>query len=156
MNKNKIRFWLNVALITLLVLTMVSLVGGHRSRAASQVWGMIHSVSGALLLVGCAAHAFSHRDWFRAVVLRKPNQPGERTRACRLVNMWLIGVSIVCGASGLFNWDPLHLVSGAIMFLSMAVHLALHRQWMAANARRCLGIESDEKQSQLKARGELG
>ena len=176
MNKHKICFWLDVMLAILLVLTMVSLMGSHHPRAAraavSQTWGMIHNISGTLLLIGCAAHAFLHWDWIRAVILRRPAQLTRRVRACRLINLWLFGVSVVCSVTGLAAWtmsgfllDPfvrifeawyhLHQVSGVIMFLIMAAHLALHRKWIASNARRCLGIEGGERQSQLEARGEL-
>jgi len=54
-----------------------------------------------------------------------------------------------------FHWHAIHHASAILVLLTVTLHLALNRKWLVSNARRCLGIESGEKQSQLEARGEL-
>ncbi len=54
-----------------------------------------------------------------------------------------------------FHWHAIHHASAILVLLMVTYHLALNRKWLVSNARRCLGIESGEGQSQLEARGEL-
>jgi hypothetical protein len=51
-----------------------------------------------------------------------------------------------------FHWHAIHHASAILVLLTVTLHLALNRKWLVSNARRCLGIESDEKQSQLEAK----
>jgi hypothetical protein len=51
-----------------------------------------------------------------------------------------------------FHWHAIHHANALLALLTVTLHLALNRKWLASNARRSLGIESGEKQSQLEAK----
>jgi hypothetical protein len=67
MNKNKVNFGLDVALVALFTLTAISLFGeGGRNElasTASQPGNLLHCLSGVLMLAGSTVHLVLHWDW---------------------------------------------------------------------------------------------
>jgi len=149
MNKAKRYFWLDILLLGLFALTIVSLAGHH-----SAVGLMIHSVAGALVILGSLVHVIWHWDWIKANILRYPSDIGKACRANRRIDLPLLGLFALCGVSGLAiglmdltwmahilllreGWSHLHHLSGSLMLLLLLLHLGHHVKWLACMARKC-------------------
>lgn len=140
-NKQPGRFWLNMALVILLAVTLLSIPADG-----------IHFVSGSLMMTGCTVHLMQHKRWIQTVILETPeNLTSVLMRHRRL--LWFTFVSgLLCGMSGLVMLPtvftphvfqplhccvtPIHIVSG-LNFLSLTIyHIVLHRNWFAARLGR--------------------
>jgi hypothetical protein len=179
MNKNKFNFWFDVLLFVFFLVTMVSLFGGERAYVLDQkpfilqTRVVVHSVAGALMLIGSAVHIALHWEWIKTVVIRSPRRLAKRVRAKRGIDIWLFVSSVLCGVTGLMAllmqcpepvegrgiipspfllslraWSGLHRLSGMMMFLIILVHLAQHWKWIVSATRRCLEIEASRRQQQ--------
>jgi hypothetical protein len=142
MNKPARPFLLNISLAILLLLTILSLAGGHA----------IHIVAGTLMLIGCSVHLALHGRWIKTVILETPKDitPVLRRQRRLFWGMFLSGS--LCGLSGLAMLPlildfhaflalhccgtPIHIVSGLI-FCGLSIHhLVLHRNWLTARLGR--------------------
>jgi hypothetical protein len=149
MNKAKRNFWFDILLLGVFALTIVSL-GGHHSAVGI----MIHSVAGALLILGSLTHVIWHWDWIKANILHYPRDSGQAIRANRRIDLPLLVLFAVCGVSGLLvglmdmtsvthlilsreGWSHLHHLTGSLMFLLMLLHLGYHVKWLVCMARKC-------------------
>ena len=179
MNKNKFNFWFDVVLFVFFLVTMVSLFGTKRTEALDQepfvlqTRIVVHSVAGALMLIGSAVHIALHWEWIKAVVIRSPRKLAKRVRAKRGIDIWLFVSSILCGVTGLMAllmqcpepvegwgiipnpfvlslraWSGLHRLTGMMMFLIMLVHLAQHWKWIVSATRRRLETGASKRQQQ--------
>ena len=72
MNKAKKNFWLDVILLALFMVTILSLAGHH-----SAIGIMVHSVAGALMILGSVMHLVWHWDWIKANILHYPKDIGK-------------------------------------------------------------------------------
>ncbi len=141
-NKRAGLFTLNTILLILLLLTVVSLPGGHA----------IHIAAGILVLLGCGIHLALHGRWIKAVILETPRNvtPALRPRRRLFWGMFISGS--LCGLSGLAMLPlvldvhtflvlhccgtPVHILSG-LTFLGLNIHhLVQHRSWFAARLGR--------------------
>jgi hypothetical protein len=106
MNKNKLNFWFDVPLFVFFLLTIVSLFGTKRTDALAQesfilqTRLVVHSVAGALMLIGSAVHITLHWKWITDVVIGSPGKLAKRVRAKRGVDMWLFVSSVLYGMTG--------------------------------------------------------
>jgi hypothetical protein len=171
MNKNKFNFWFDVLLFAFFLVTMGSLFGGERANVLDQepfilpARVVVHSVAGALMLIGSAMHIALHWEWIKTVVIRSPRRLAKRVRAKRGIDIWLFVSSVLCGVTGVMAllmqgffpnpfvlslraWSGLHRLSGMTMFLIIFVHLAQHWKWIVSATRRCLEIEASKRQQQ--------
>jgi hypothetical protein len=105
-NKNKLNFWFDVVLFVFFLVTIVSLFGTERAEAFDQepfilqTRVVVHSVAGALMLIGSAVHIALHWEWIQAVVIRSPRKLAKRVRAKRGIDIWLFVFAILCGVTG--------------------------------------------------------
>jgi hypothetical protein len=151
-NKNKINFGLDIALVALFTLTTISLFGeGGRNELAStaaQPVNLLHCLSGMLMVVCSVVHLLLHWDWIRAVILRRSTNLPNRVRTNRTIDVCLLGFLVVVGLSGLVSWAfpslrewaALHRLSGTLMLVVIGVHGVYHWKWMVVNAKRYLGL----------------
>ena len=159
------------------LVTTVSLCGTERAEAFDQepfilqTRVVVHSVAGALMLIGSAVHIALHWEWIQAVVIRSPRKLAKRVRAKRGIDIWLFVFAILCGVTGVMTllmqcpepvegrgflpnpfalslraWSGLHRLTGMVMFLTMLVHLAQHWKWIVSTTRRCLEIGTSKRQ----------
>jgi hypothetical protein len=157
MNKNKINFWLDIALVALFTLTVISLFGGGRSNelpsAATQTADLLHCLSGTLMVAGSVVHLILHWDWIKAVILRGPKNLAKRVRANRVIDLWLFGFFVVCGLTGVVSWAfptlrewaAMHRLTGTAMLFVMGFHLVYHWKWIVVNTKRYLGLAAGER-----------
>jgi hypothetical protein len=88
-NKNKFNFWFDVILFVLFLVTIISLFGTKRTDALHQepfipqTRVVVHSVAGALMLIGSAVHIALHWEWIQAVVIRSPRKLAKSPRQAR-------------------------------------------------------------------------
>ena len=88
------------------LVTTVSLCGTERAEAFDQepfilqTRVVVHSVAGALMLIGSAVHIALHWEWIQAVVIRSPRKLAKRVRAKRGIDIWLFVFAILCGVTG--------------------------------------------------------
>jgi hypothetical protein len=105
-NKNELNFWFDVVLFVLFLVTIISLFGTKRTDALDQepfilqTRVVVHSVAGALMLIGSAVHIALHWEWIQAVVIRSPRKLAKRVRAKRGIDIWLFVFAILCGVTG--------------------------------------------------------
>jgi hypothetical protein len=158
MNKAKRNFWLDIMLLALFIVTAVSLLGHHSAGGI-----IVHSIAGALMILGSLVHIVWHWDWIKANILRSPRAPGraqppsgKTTRASRRIDLLLIVLFALCGVSGLLGQvmalapvtqphafllreglSHLHSLSGALMLLLIVPHVRHHAKWLACMARKC-------------------
>ena len=149
MNKTKRNFWLDIILLVLFVLTIVSLLGHHTAGGI-----MVHSITGALMILGLLVHVGWHWHWIKANILRYPRNSGRVVRANRRIDMPLLVLFILCGVSGLLvwlmdltsathiillreGWSHLHHLAGLLMLVLMLLHLGHHLKWLVCMARKC-------------------
>ncbi len=142
MNKQSRLFSLNIALVILLLVTIVSLPGGHA----------IHIAGGILMLIGCSVHLALHGRCIKAVILETPKSITPALRRQRRLFWGMFISGSLCGLSGLamltvvFDLHaflllhccatPIHILSGMI-FLGLSIyHLMLHRNWFTARLGR--------------------
>jgi hypothetical protein len=134
--RNKPKYHLNMVLAILLIVTILSLLGGGYE---------IHGVSGIFMLIGCSIHLVQHRHWIKAVILEKPKNITPTLRRQYRLFGGLFFSGFLCGLSGLgalplivaphiflplhFCGNLIHVVSG-LAFISLNItHLVLHRNW---------------------------
>lgn len=164
MNKGKLNFWFDLLLFVLLVLTVVSLCGAERAKARDrepavlQTSIVVHSVAGALMLIGSGVHIALHITWIMAVVNRPPRRLTGRVRARRRIDIWLFVLAVLCGVTGMMAllmcgtlpdpfalslraWSGLHRLTGTAMLLLRMVHLVQHLRWIMSAPRRYLKTE---------------
>jgi len=149
MNKTKKNFWLDVILLALFMVTILSLAGHH-----SAIGIMVHSVAGALMILGSVMHLVWHWDWIKANILHYPKDIGKACRAYRRADLPLLILFALCGLSGLMlclldllslpyltlfreGWSHLHALSGLFMFVLMLLHVGQHWKWLVCMARKC-------------------
>ncbi|MBN1993014.1 MAG: hypothetical protein JW953_09950 [Anaerolineae bacterium] len=157
MTKQKKNFWLDIILLVLFIVTIVSPAGHH-----STVGLMIHSVAGAIMILGSLVHVAWHWDWVKANILRYPRVPGRAVLANRRIDLLLLVLLVLCGGSGLLvwvmdltslnqviflqrHWAGLHRLTGMAMFLLMGPHLAHHAKWLVCMARKCFAPDKPMK-----------
>jgi hypothetical protein len=157
MNRNKINFGLDMALVALFTLATISLFGeGGRNELASTASlsaNLLHCLSGMLMVVCSVVHLLLHWDWIKAVILRRPGNLAKRVRANRIIDVCLLGLLVVVGLSGtlswafpsLREWAALHRLSGTLMLVVVGVHLAYHWKWMVMNTKRYLGLRASRR-----------
>lgn len=157
MNKNKINFWLDIALVVLFSLTVVSLFGGGRpgelASTTSQARDLVHNLSGTLMVAGSLVHLILHWDWIKAVILRWPRNLAGSVRRNRLIDLFLVGCYVVCGLTGIVSWvlpalgewAALHRLTGTAMLIVMGFHLVYHWKWMVINVKRYLGLPAGRR-----------
>ncbi|MBN1146585.1 MAG: hypothetical protein JXA78_04975 [Anaerolineales bacterium] len=144
MSKMKRNFWLDVVLFLLLLVNFGSLAGaggeGELSPGAVDAWSGIHTLSGALLMLGVGLHVALHRQWFSAVLT------GRAKGAPKLfANLLTLGLALFSGLAGFAaGWSPgpaaeVHRLTGLLAGLSMLVHAVMHWRWMFACSKRYLG-----------------
>ncbi len=138
MTKSKLNFWLDLAIGGLFLLTVVSIPGQHGQGGSAR--GAAHSVSGVLMLAGCALHLALHWGWIEKVVLNPAgNLPLAVCRKRRLA-LWQAGSFLACGLTGFAgastHWAVLHSLAGAASIGLIGAHLLLHRRWIVSMARR--------------------
>jgi hypothetical protein len=140
LEKQSGRLWLNIILLIFLVMTILSLPGGHA----------IHIVGGILVLIGCGVHLILHRRWIKAMILETPKNgtPGLRRQRRLFWGMLLSG--LICGLSGVVGLPfhvhdplvslpvhccvaPIHVLSGLIFLGLNIYHLVLHQNWFRKN-----------------------
>ena len=157
MSKTKRNFWLATMLLTLFIVTVVSLLGHHTAGGI-----MVHSIAGALMILGSLVHVIWHWDWIKANILRYPRNPGraqppfgKTIRANRRIDLPLLILFVLCGVSGLLGqvmgltsatqthtillrevWRHLHSLSGVLMLLLTVPHVGHHVQWLVCMARK--------------------
>lgn len=171
MNKNRFNFWFDVVLFVLFLVTIVSLFGTKRTDALDQepfilqTRVVVHSVAGALMLIGSAVHIALHWEWIQAVVIRSPRKLAKRVRAKRGIDIWLFVFAILCGVTGVMAllmqgiipnpvvlslraWSGLHRLTGMMMFLIMLVHLTQHWKWIVSTTRHRLEIGAGRQPQQ--------
>ncbi|MFZ6031443.1 MAG: hypothetical protein ACOYYS_27340 [Chloroflexota bacterium] len=138
MKSKTVRFGRAMVLSILFLLTVLSLPAGHGSAASG--WNLVHCWAGALLLIGSAVHLGAHRDWVRAAFSRPAASLQPQARTNRRVDFGLLLAGAFCAASGALHaqafWSRLHTLSGIVMIVLVAMHLWLHRQWMANAAQQ--------------------
>jgi hypothetical protein len=157
MNKHKINFWLDIALVALFTLTIISLFGGGRPNelpsTTSQSLNLLHCLSGTLMVAGSVVHLILHWDWIKAVILRGPKNLAKRVRANRVIDLWLFGFFVVCGLTGVVSWAfptlrewaAMHRLTGTAMLIVMGFHLVYHWKWIVVNTKRYLGLAAGER-----------
>ena len=148
MNKAKRNFWLVIILLILFAVTIVSISGHHHAGGRA-----VHSLAGTLMILGSLVHVIWHWDWIKANVLSSPRDPGKTVRANRRIDLPLLVLFTVCGASGLLGqamglisvthgfllregWRCLHGLSGALMVLLLVPHVGHHVKWLVCMARK--------------------
>jgi protein-S-isoprenylcysteine O-methyltransferase Ste14 len=138
---------LDVVIGILTVMATLSIVGADDTVLGYSV----HTVSGILLAIGCAAHLALHWRWINAVVLHPSKSLCPKARRDRRVALWLTGLLLICSVTGLASLAPesaravmvdrMHGISG-IAFLGLAgYHLALHGKRSAT--RSTIAAHSD-------------
>jgi hypothetical protein len=160
MDKTKQNFWLDVTLFAVFLATAITgfllwlVIPGPPGAAFPggycSAWAAIHICFGAAGLAGIVIHIARHWGWLKALRGRSLSGMQAKVRTNRLVDriMWFTfiaanGFGVITGA--LHFGDPtysagmperLHVIFGAASTSLMALHLVLHRQWIASTARR--------------------
>ncbi len=133
---------LNIALMTLLAVTILSIPGAEG----------IHIVAGIFMLIGCGIHLILHRRWIKAMILETPQNVTLMLRRQRGLFWGMFISGSLCGLSGLamlpliFDFHaflalhccgtPIHILSGLIFSGLSIHHFVLHRNWFTARLRR--------------------
>ena len=144
MKKSSLNFWVDVALFTLLAITILA--------ATVEVFlhCFVHVLLGLLLSAGALTHVALHWAWIRSSFARFTHLP-DAVRTSFLLNLALFCAYTACGLMGLsartlwLIFPPLHFVLGAVhVALALAVitlqliHLARHWKWVTSTAQRLL------------------
>lgn len=157
LDKHKLGLGLNIGLAILLIVTIFSLMNGHRHGESA--WDAIHCLAGTMLLFGCALHLALHENWIKAVALNTPKNMSPSVRRSRQLFYGLLIAFIVCGLSGfatlifshglahlllplLCLWARIHDLSGMIFLGLNLYHMALHRKWVSAKIGKSLAPQA--------------
>jgi hypothetical protein len=128
MNKKKLNFWLDLALVVLVI------------------------ISGALVVALSGLHLALHWDWIKAVVFHKNPRLTKSVHRNRTMDLGLFSLSIPCTVAGIMvwillaifpaplgvpldGWRDLHIWTGVAMFMVMGIHLRRHWKWVASCLR---------------------
>lgn len=121
-----------------------------------QTWDLIHTYSGALMILAALIHILIHWTWIMGtvkrtwqVVTRQRQGFGLRLTYNILLDLMIALGFFVCALSGVvfmffpasgpagtmplldkFVWDMLHTWSGTVMAIAAVLHFALHWKWI--------------------------
>ncbi len=154
-------FWLDVAIFASFLITTVTgvvlwrVAPHHVAQALVEVergvWIAAHVGAGLMGLAGVVVHIVWHRDWLKALRRRPLNALPAKVRANRIVDRILWICYLAAQGFGVATWalriaepgggvslpERLHVVFGVAYAVLTLAHLGLHREWIAATARRC-------------------
>lgn len=152
MKKSNFSFWLDVALLALLAVTVLTLFGRDRT-SVNQPRVVLHCMAGALMLVGSIIHLILHWDWIRTVVFHAPAKIKRGIQSRRRTDIWLFIAAVPCGVAGIMvwllqagivtlaglplqTWNAVHNLAGMVMLFGLSLHLVQHSAWVAHALRR--------------------
>ncbi len=160
-------FWLDVGLfVTFLSTVFTGLLLWwlipHQAAAAflgftRQVWLTAHLCSGLASAAGVVIHLAWHQDWFKALRKRPVASLPPKLRANRTVDRFIWIAFLATSAFGALSWmipagengvslaGRLHVAFGMAALLGIAVHLALHRQWIISALKRRLPVNKGDR-----------
>jgi hypothetical protein len=181
-NGTRRNFWLDLTLLLSFLLATTTglllwLVIPRELRIAflalpRSAWRTSHICSGMVSLACAALHVVWHWDWLKALRGRRLSALPKQVRANRVTDrvMWI--AFIAANVSGVLAWamrwsdatnvvtvpGRLHAVAGIALTLLGAVHVALHRKWIASTARRHMGLGFGHSSNDAKstANGVIG
>lgn len=176
MSKTKKSFWLDVVLFMTFIAAIISgFVLDHQNahfipqELSQLIWAVIHGSLGLALLAELSLHLVWHWNWIGAAFKRTDRPKPTQVRRNRLVDLWLFGLLILMGLSGLFIWSMagsplgdiavvgvayhvwrhLHTLGALTMFVLIPVHLALHWNWIILTARRSIKPDTHPQTKKL-------
>jgi hypothetical protein len=117
-----------------------------------QRWLTAHICWALASAAGVAIHLAWHRDWFKSLRKRPMASLPPKLRANRVVDqvVWITFLAtgafgalsrmIPAGENGVSLAGRLHVALGMAALLEVAMHLALHRQWIISALKRRLPV----------------
>ncbi len=137
-SKTQINFWLDAALLVILMLTFGS----------GETGGEIHQWLGIAMLAGVALHLILHWKWIVALIRCYSQEMPRPVRHNFWIDVLIAATLVLTIASGLVialafppNSTPIILVElhhncAALFILSAMTHLALHWKWIRHATKR--------------------
>ncbi len=160
-------FWLDIGLFVtflstvftgvLLWLFMPRLTAAVFMGFTRQVWLTAHICWGLASAAGIVIHLAWHQDWFKALRKRPMASLPPKLRTNRTVDRFIWIAFLATGAFAALSWmipagengvslaGRLHVAFGMAALLGIAVHLALHRQWIISALKRRLPVKKGDR-----------
>ncbi len=160
-------FWLDIGLFAtflstvftgvLLWLFIPRLTAAVLMGFTRQVWLTAHICWGLASAAGIVIHLAWHQDWFKALRKRPMASLPPKLRANRAVDRFIWMAFLATSAFGALSWmipasengvslaGRLHVAFGMASLLGIAVHLALHRQWIISALMRHLRLKNGDR-----------
>lgn len=130
-----------------------------------QTWDLIHTWSGAIMVMAALVHVVIHWDWITGTISRvwqvitgKREGFGFRLTYNILLDAVIALSFIVCSVSGIYfmlfpssgqtsetilfsktAWDMIHTWSGVIFTMTAVLHIVLHWKWITNITKKMFG-----------------
>jgi len=160
MNKNERNFWSDL-ILSIVFLTMIAsglslwLAGSNPQNVSfalrdRNVLLAFHTGSGLIGLLGVVLHIKWHWFWLKALRGKSVRTLKKPVRANRIINRATWFAYILSMVFGLLSWlltailpaeiiklfGSLHFASSMVCLVLLAIHLALHKKWIASAIQR--------------------
>ena len=138
-----------------------------------QTWDLLHTWSGALLVMAALLHVIIHWTWIKGTVVRswqvitkKRDGFGLRLTYNILLDATIAISFLICSLSGVYfmlnpssgqasvsyifdktTWDLLHTWSGVIFTATALLHIVLHWKWVTNITAKMFGAKQQKTQT---------
>lgn len=140
---------------------------------SKQTWDLLHTWSGALLVMAALLHVIIHWAWIKGTVVRswqvitkKRDGFGLRLTYNILLDVTIAISFLICSLSGVYfmlnpssgqttvsyifdktTWDLLHTWSGVIFTTTALLHIVLHWKWITNITAKMFGTKQQKTQT---------
>lgn len=152
MNKGKLNFWLNIILAIAFLVLLATLIAGEASpdvsQEHSQMWIMIHSIAGIIIIAGSTIHLIIHRAFlYRMFSRNQINRPVKKSQQplserINVILFIILGLPCLLTGIGLLILGPemrgsggIHRMTGWILLCSFTYHFIRHLDWYVKRLR---------------------
>jgi hypothetical protein len=154
MNRMKRNFFMDISLVTLLVVNLITLGGGESgSSPGAELRSHLHAISGIGLMLVSLVHIILHIPWFRAVM------GGKVKGRIKLLMYGMVSTFILLAflsgpaADASATAGRFHEFTGSLALVGMAVHSVKHARWMGSAGKKIITGGQDKVSTTVRNAG---